>query len=306
MRGDRIAGFATYAPEGLRFSWLRDFGRAPGVGIFGPIGVEPAFRHDGLGAALATAALCGLRAQGYTQAIVPAVGDQSLVEFYAASIGARVVERFTLEHQGPKIKTVVMASGNGSNFQAVIDRVQSGVLPLDIRALVSNNPNAYAIQRARAARIPAHTLVWDRANARGQFDEELLRTVADAEPELVLLLGWMHLLDDAFLEAFPEMLNIHPAYLPLDPNAENVTVPDGTRIPAFRGAHAVRDAIAATSPWIGASVHRVTSETDRGEILVRKPLRVADGSGEEDLMARLHAVEHDLVTRGIKRWLYER
>jgi phosphoribosylglycinamide formyltransferase-1 len=68
----------------------------------------------------------------------------------------------------------------------------------------------------------------------------------------------------------------------------------------------VRDALAANSPWVGASVHEVTVDTDRGRVLARKPLRVLAGEDEEGLLARLHPIEHKLVATAIRRWLYER
>ena len=204
------------------------------------------------------------------------------------------------------MRTVVLASGSGTNFQAVIDRVADG-LPLDLVALVSNRPDAYALERARRANIAALALPWQReVQSRQAYDRALQNAVAQYEPELVLLLGWMHLLDPAFVAAFPEMLNIHPAFLPLDPAHDSVGMPDGITIPAYRGARAMRDALAANSPWVGASVHEVTTDTDRGRVLARKPLRVIAGEEEDAVLARLHPIEHQLVAVAIKRWLYER
>ena len=138
---------------------------------------------------------------------------------------------------------------------------------------------AYAIERARAAGVAGvHVVEWRRKEEmRAQYDERLLEAVRSERPDLVLLLGWMHLLSDAFVAAFPEMLNLHPAFLPLDPSCDDVGLPDGTRIAAFRGPRAVHDALAAGSRWVGATVHRVTPATDRGPVLARKPLRVEAG-----------------------------
>jgi phosphoribosylglycinamide formyltransferase-1 len=123
---------------------------------------------------------------------------------------------------------------------------------------------------------------------------------------LVLLLGWMHLLPPAFIERFPEIMNVHPAFLPFDPRAEEVVVPDGRVIPAFRGAHALRDALRAGSGWSGASVHRVTADVDRGAIIVRTPLRL-DGPRELNaLRETLRPIEHAAVTAAIRRWCFER
>jgi phosphoribosylglycinamide formyltransferase 1 len=202
---------------------------------------------------------------------------------------------------------VVMASGNGTNFQALLDAARSGALPLDITAVVCNNPSAYAIERARHAGIAVRSITWDRnAEDRHAFDLRLLEAVTSENPELVVLLGWMHLLAKPFVESFAELLNLHPAFLPLDPERDDVVLPDGTRMPAFRGPRAVHDALATSSGWVGATVHRVTPATDRGPVLVRKPLLVKKGEAEEVLMERVHAIERPLVLGGVARWLYER
>jgi phosphoribosylglycinamide formyltransferase 1 len=308
------AGFAAFDPVGLRFAWLREMARAPGVGIFGPFGVAPTLRGtlagapqgDTLGSSLLHIALCGLRARGYRRALIGATSD-ALVPYYQRYTDARVAERYDPQSFTPKpVRTVVLASGSGSNFQAVLDRVADG-LPLDLVALVSNKPNAFAIARAEHADIPAIVVPWERdAQSRAGYDRQLLEAVSRCEPELVLLLGWMHLLAPEFVDTFPQMFNVHPAFLPLDPARDVVGMPDGVTIPAFRGARAVRDALAVDSPWVGASVHQVTTETDRGRVLARKPLRVVTGEDEETVLARLHPIEHQLVAVAIRRWLFER
>jgi phosphoribosylglycinamide formyltransferase 1 len=313
------AGFAAFDPVGLRFAWLREMARAPGVGIFGPFGVAPAYRAlrqaqgdtlgaqgDTLGSLLLHIALCGLRARGYRRALIGATSD-ALVPYYQRYTDARVAERYDPQSFTPTpVRTVVLASGSGSNFQAVLDRVADG-LPLDLVALVCNKPNAFAITRAERAGVPAIVVPWDRdAQSRAGYDLQLLEAVSRCEPELVLLLGWMHLLAPEFVDAFPQMFNVHPAFLPLDPARDVVGMPDGLTIPAFRGARAVRDALAVDSPWVGASVHQVTTETDRGRVLARKPLRVITDEDEETVLARLHPIEHQLVAVAIRRWLFER
>jgi phosphoribosylglycinamide formyltransferase-1 len=116
----------------------------------------------------------------------------------------------------------------------------------------------------------------------------------------------MHLLAPAFLARFPETLNVHPAYLPLEPQADTVVMPDGTTIPALRGAHAVRDAVRAGLTWSGASVHVVTDATDRGRILVRVPLPIAAGTDEASLRAQIRRLEFAAVPQAIRCWLAER
>jgi phosphoribosylglycinamide formyltransferase 1 len=305
--GEAPIGFATFDPKGLRFAWLRGVARERDVGLFGPLGVAPSQRERGIGERLLRTALMGLRERGYARALIAAVGGDRLVRYYTDRIGARVAERFDLRaaaKQQPR--TVVMASGNGSNLQAVLDAVRENVLPLRIVALVTNNPRAYAIERARHAGVPQHVVAWNRKEqTRAAYDLHLREVVGRQAPELVLLLGWMHLLDEDFVRTFPEMLNLHPAFLPLDPERDDVGVPDGARIPAFRGPHAVRDALTARSHWTGATVHVVTPATDRGPVVVRKPLRLEPGEEEARVMQRLHPIEHGLVIAAVKRRLYE-
>jgi phosphoribosylglycinamide formyltransferase 1 len=300
------AGFAAFDPRGLRYAWLRGVAREPDVGVFGPFGVAPDHRGGAIGPALLDIALCGLRARGYRRGLIAATSDE-LFPYYQRHTGARVIERYDPRSFTPEpIRTVVLASGSGSNFQAVLDRVADG-LPLQLVGLLSNKTDALAIERARGAGIPAVVLPWERErHTRAEYDRMLHDTVANFEPELILLLGWIHLLDPAFVDAFPEMLNIHPAFLPLDPSRDSVGMPDGAIIPAFRGARAVRDALAVNSQWVGASVHEVTADTDRGRVLARKPLRVVAGEEEDGVLARLHPIEHRLVAIAIRRWLFER
>jgi phosphoribosylglycinamide formyltransferase-1 len=308
-REDAPIGFATLDARGLNYRWLNGLARERDVGLFGPFGVVGDERKTGLGVFILRQALQALRERGYARALIPAVSGEGLVRYYADSVGAVVAEEFDRAALlAPRPRTVVMASGNGSNFQAVADASHDGSLPIEIVALVSNDVRAYAIERARAAGVAGvHAVEWRRKEEmRAQYDQRLLEAVGFEKPDLVLLLGWMHLLSDAFVAAFPEMLNLHPAFLPLDPSCDDVGLPDGTRIAAFRGSRAVHDALAAGSRWIGATVHRVTPATDRGPVLARKPLRVEAEEEEASVMERLHAVEHRLVKAAITRWLFER
>lgn len=306
-RDDAPVAFATIDPAGLHFAWLRGLAKEPGVGIVGPLGVAPDQRRCGLGRLLLRRALAALHVRGYSRALIPAVPEE-LLPFYAAAAGATVAERFervTLVRAARRV--LVMASGNGSNFQAVADAARSGTIPIDVIALLSNNLHAFALVRARNAGIPSHVIAWNRRDeSREAYDRRLLDAAEAERPDLVLMLGWMHLLSESFLHAFPEIVNLHPAFLPLDPARDDVTMPDGTRIPAFRGPRAVTDALAASSPWVGATLHRVTPATDRGPVLARKPLHVVPGEDEAQLMERVHELERGVVRSGLMRWLYER
>ncbi|HEY5257639.1 MAG TPA: GNAT family N-acetyltransferase [Candidatus Baltobacteraceae bacterium] len=306
-KGDAIAGFATYDPKGLRFSWLRGMGARADVGIFGPFGVSQTFRNLGIGTQILIAALARLRRCGYARALIPAVGTQKLVEYYAAHAGAYVVESIAKRSlSSQRYRAVVMASGNGSNFQSVLERSRDGRLPLDVVGLVCDSPQAYALERARAAAVPAHVIAWDKTQEkRSAYDARLRAETAVDAPDLLLLLGWMHLLDDAFLSHFHHAINVHPAFLPLEQTADRVVLPDGSTQRAYRGAHAVRDALADGAAWIGATAHRVAATADRGEVLLRKPLRLSDERSADRVYEMLHALEQGVVAGAVMRWVYE-
>ena len=308
-RNGAIAGFATYAAQGIRYRWLRSWRECTDAGIFGPFGLGPEVRGTGVGRHLLRLTLCALRAAGYRRALIPAVGGDGLIAYYVREAGARICDEFDLTEQMPaRMRTTVLASGAGTNFQAVIDAVEQKRLPLELGALVTNNACAYALTRAEVADIPTRLpVVWDRnVESRQTYDARLLHAVRQTEPALILLLGWMHLLPEAFVRAFPEMMNIHPAFLPHDQTKDSVGMPDGSTIPAFRGAHAVADAIAHGSTWVGATAHRVTLGTDRGPVLVRMPLAIDPSFAQTRVMEQLRPIEHSVLLGGIRRWLLER
>jgi phosphoribosylglycinamide formyltransferase 1 len=304
-RADAIVGFAGFGARGLRFPWLRAYRDRAEVGIFGPYGVEPAQRGSGVGAALLTAALCGLRTRGHAFALIPAVAGERLIAMYAARTGAAVVDEFG--YDVGRFRAAILASGAGTNARNVLERVRSGSLPLDVAALVCNQASAGALDVARAHDVPAIALPWDRAReSRAAFDARTIEAVARTEPQLVLLLGWMHVLPEAFLQRFLETINLHPAFLPLDPAADSTLAPDGSAIPALRGAHALRDALRDGVGWVGATVHYVTGLADRGTVLVRAPLAVGDATTEGALRERVRPLEFATVPAAIRRWTFER
>jgi phosphoribosylglycinamide formyltransferase-1 len=299
--------FVAFDARGLRSRWLRAWQVDPSVAVLGPFGVVERARGLGIGAALLRAALFSLRERGYRRALLTVADDPELIAYLQRNANAKVVERVERTAPGQRWRTTVLASGNGSNFQAVLDRCAAGELPLDVGTLVVNRPGAFALGRAVEAGVRGDVVAWNRREeSRATYDERVLEAVARSEPELVLLLGWLHVLPAAFVERFPELLNIHPAYLPLDPACNTVTLPDGTVQAAFRGAHAVDEALAAGARWIGASVHRVGLAVDRGEVLARAPLPLEAGEEREALFARLHGLEHRVLPAALLGWCWER
>ncbi len=204
--------------------------------------------------------------------------------------------------------TAILASGSGTNLQAVIDAAREGVLPLDIRLVVSNKADALALERATRAGIPTSLALFDRQKEdRAAYAVRLASVIKANGARLVLLLGWMHVLAPEFLTAgFEGVLNLHPAYLPEDPAADTVRFPDGTLTPAFRGARALHDALEARVPCTGASLIEITPDIDRGPVLARKPMQLSAHEDEATALARLHLLEQEVVREGVLRWIARR
>ncbi len=164
----------------------------------------------------------------------------------------------------------VLVSGNGTNLQALIDA------GLPIVAVASNRRGAYALVRARAAGIPTATFSLDCHADRSERDLVLATWLEEHDVELVVLAGYMHLLTPTFLSRFPErVINVHPSLLP-----------------AFPGAHAIDDALAAGAETTGVTVHYVDDGLDTGAVIVQEELAVEP---RDTLVERIHAVEHRLL-----------
>lgn len=294
-----IAGFAAFGSPDRSAQWLQAYRGNDRIGVFGPYGVAERHRKTGIGMALLRAALCGL-AERVPAVLIPAVSGERLIASYEQRLDAHVADAY--DYVLRPARAVILASGNGTNAQAVIDDVQAGNGALTIAGIVTNDATARVRERARAAGIAEEAVVWQRGSeTRAAFDARVIATVARYEPDLILLLGWMHLLPPAFLERFPATINVHPSFLPFDLSADSVVMPDGTTIPAFRGARAPEATIAAGVAWGGASVHRVTPATDRGEVLVRTPLALEPHTTLEQFRERIRPLEHAAVAKAIRR-----
>ena len=202
----------------------------------------------------------------------------------------------------------VLASGEGTNLQALLDACNGGELNAAIAVVVSNNPEARALERARRAGVPAIALpledrrdgleptqgVPGRPMARREHEQQLLEALRPFDPDLIVLAGWMLILSREFLEQCScPLINVHPALLPMDEY-------DDLEIPALRGAHAVRDALRLGLPYTGVSIHYVTPEVDAGPLVLRKRVSIEPDDDEESLYRRIKAVEHRLLPQAVQ------
>ena len=195
----------------------------------------------------------------------------------------------------------VLASGSGTNLQAILDAVADESLIARVGVVVSDRPGAGALGRAEVAGVPTVLLpLTDRRNQeeRSAHDTLLANVVAAFDPDLIVLAGWMLILGPAFLARFAgRMINVHPALLP-DDDRDVVSTSVG-EIPALRGSRTVRDALTRRLPITGATVHYVTATVDAGPVILREEIPILPGDVEECLHERIKAVEHRLLPQAI-------
>jgi phosphoribosylglycinamide formyltransferase-1 len=176
----------------------------------------------------------------------------------------------------------VLASGNGSNLQALIDRAhgREGVV---LRGVASDKPGARALERAHAAGIETGVFPPESFADRGARDIALAAWLREREVELVVLAGYMQLLTEGFLAAFPNhVINVHPALLP-----------------AFPGLGAVQQALDYGVKVFGVTVHFVDGGMDTGPVILQRAIELPDATHAEAVLERLHPIEHELLVDAV-------
>lgn len=178
----------------------------------------------------------------------------------------------------------VLASGRGSNLQAIIDAIEAGKLDCRLAVVVSDRADALALERARKHGIDAMFIDPKAYPGREAYDQAVLAELAERRVELVCLAGYMRILTPMFVRALPgQIMNIHPALLP-----------------AFPGLHAQRQALKYGVKVSGATVHFVDEGVDTGPIICQVAVPVREDDTEETLAARILAEEHELYPRAIR------
>lgn len=176
------------------------------------------------------------------------------------------------------LKIGVLLSGSGTNLQAIIDAIAHDALPVEIVHVVSSRPDAYGIERARAASIPVTVLNREVYADPQAADARIVEALRAAGAEYVVMAGYMRKLTPVVLDAFPDhVLNLHPALLP-----------------SFKGAHAIQDAFDAGVKVTGVTVHLANEDYDKGPIVAQRAVVVREDDTIDDLEARIHATEHIL------------
>ena len=185
-----------------------------------------------------------------------------------------------------KLRLGILGSGSGSNFASILMAIESGRLLAEIVLVISDNPNAYLLERAKKAGIPTNLINCD--SYQNKFPEEAQIRVADllkkADVDLVCLAGFMRLVKVPLLEAFPRrIINIHPSLLP-----------------EFPGLKAWKQAWKAEAKEVGCTIHRVDEGIDTGKILAQSTIQVSPEDTAETLHKKIQEQEHILYPKVIK------
>ncbi len=182
------------------------------------------------------------------------------------------------------LKLGVLASGRGSNFQAIIDSIESGYLVAEIRVLITDNPGAYAIERAKKHGIEYLIMQPKDYPSKDDYYGAIAEELKRREVELVVLAGFMRVVKKPLIDAYPlRIMNIHPALLP-----------------SFPGLHGQRQAVDYGVKVSGCTVHFVDEGVDTGPIIIQAAVPVYDDDTEESLSERILRQEHRIFPYAIK------
>lgn len=180
-----------------------------------------------------------------------------------------------------KTRLAVFVSGSGTNLQAIID---AGIPTVEIALVLSNNPGAYALERAKKHGIPAKAADHKNFPGREEYDEHVLELLEPYGVDLIALAGFMRILTPRFVRAYKNrIINIHPALLP-----------------SFPGMHAAKQALDSGVKFTGCTVHFVDEGVDSGPIILQAVVPVRDDDNEESLLERIHKEEHRIYPEALK------
>ncbi len=186
-----------------------------------------------------------------------------------------------------RLKLAILASGSGSNAQAIIEAVQSGIIDAEIALVFTNNPEAGVIQRAKNLHVPCECLHHKNFADRKDYDAAVIELLKQYEVDTIAMAGYMRLVTPEFIGAYRgRILNVHPALLP-----------------AFIGAHAIEDAKEWGTKIFGCTVHFVDEIMDNGAIIIQAALP-ANFDNYEQTVETLHSYEHKIFVQAL-RWLCE-
>ena len=177
----------------------------------------------------------------------------------------------------------VLASGRGSNLQAIIKAIKTGKINAQLNLVISDKKDAYALEHARRAGIPSIFINPKDFQDRESFDQAVVQRLREFKIDFVVLAGYMRLVSIYFIQQYPDrILNIHPSLLP-----------------SFRGMHAIKEAFDYGAKITGVTAHIVVKEMDDGPIILQEPVRIDPDDSIESLEEKIHQVEHRLYPKAI-------
>jgi phosphoribosylglycinamide formyltransferase-1 len=183
----------------------------------------------------------------------------------------------------------VLASGSGSNLEAIATAIKNGQLQAKIALVIYNEPEAFAKQRAEKFGIPAILVNHRHYKSRQDLDRAIIKILEQYNVDLVIMAGWMRIVTQVFIDAFPErILNIHPSLLP-----------------SFKGIHAIAQAFEYGVKITGCTVHVLSLEVDSGKIIKQAAVPVLAADTLEDLQKRIQAQEHIIYPESIAEYQYK-
>lgn len=178
----------------------------------------------------------------------------------------------------------VLVSGRGTNLQAIINAIKKGMIDGKIVLVLSDNPKAYALKRAKRNGIETKIVNYKKFCSKFEYEQEILNQLKHYKIDLIVLAGYMRILGANFIKEYPSrIINIHPALLP-----------------AFPGLHAQRQALEYGVKVSGCTVHFVDEGVDSGPIILQKAIKVRQSDDEESLSKRILKYEHELLPLAIQ------
>lgn len=183
-----------------------------------------------------------------------------------------------------KVGIGVLVSGSGSNLQSIIDHIEGGTLDAEIKVVLSNNPDAYALERCRKHKISSVVIDHRRFDCRENYDRRAIAILESSGVELVVMAGFMRILSPEFFRAFPQrIINIHPALLP-----------------AFPGMHVQQKAVEYGVKFAGCTVHFADEGIDTGPIIIQSVVPVYEEDTADTLSTRILKEEHRIYPQAIQ------
>ncbi len=202
------------------------------------------------------------------------------IEHYLISPDLKKFNKFE-----PKLNIAVLASGEGTNFQVLIDLCKNKKLDIDIKLLISNKDNAGCIKRAIKSNIPNFLILENNYETKEKFEAEIINILKESNIELIVMAGWMKIASENFVNSFKDrIINIHPSLLP-----------------SFKGKNPINDALKSKSLITGCSVHFVDKEVDNGKLIIQAALPIKTDDNLVSLTNKIHDIEHKILPFAISQ-----